>query len=144
MKLYIFYMNNVKYTRDKTREKPHTQRALQNVNNATTQITHKHLNKLYTITKYIFLYSCRFNIVSSSDPIREKLLHLCTIKQRYSIYTKVEKLHDKTTSHKLEKVDLHYHRTIEFSMRLLYTYTPLHITFCLPIPFFVFITYVIL
>ena len=140
-------MNNVKYTRDKTREKTHTPRKLQNVSNATTHITHKYLNNLHTTTtKYIFLYSCRFNILSSSDPTREILLHLCTKQQGYSIYTKVEKLHDKTTSHKLEEVDLHYYRNIQFSVRLLYTYTPYiayFIYLCLFI-FFIFISHIIL
>jgi len=56
--------------------------------------------------------------------IREILLHLCIIQQRYSIYTKEEKPYDKTTSHKLGDVDLHYYRNIQFSTRLLYTYTP--------------------
>jgi len=40
------------------------------------------------------------------------------------MYTKEEKPHDRTTFQKLEQVDLHYYRNIQFSMKLLYTYTP--------------------
>ena len=46
IKWYIFYMKNVKCTQDKTGEKTHSPRTLQNVSNATRHITHKHLNNL--------------------------------------------------------------------------------------------------
>jgi len=59
-----------------------------------------------------------------SYAIQDILLHLCIIQQSYSIYTKDEKLHDKTNSHKLGDVDLHYYHNIQFYTRFLYTYTP--------------------
>lgn len=48
--LYIFYMNNVKYTRQNM-EKTHSPCTLQNVSNATTHRTYKKLNNPYTIMK---------------------------------------------------------------------------------------------
>jgi len=51
IKSSIFCIKNVKYTRDKTQDKTHSPRILQNVSNATTHITHKHLNNLYTTVK---------------------------------------------------------------------------------------------
>jgi len=108
------------------------------------QLHTKHINNLRTYTpsknKYIFLYRCRFNIVSSSDTIRE-ILHLCIIQQRYSTYTKEVKPHDKTTSHKLEEVDLHYYHNIQFSARLLYTYTPYIPNFIYLYLFYLFFLY---
>ena len=86
------------------------------------------------------MYSCKFNIVSSSDSI----LQLCTIQQRYSMYTKEENPDDRTTFHKLEQVDIHYYRNTVFYQIALYIYS-LRITFCLSISllfFFIFITYV--
>ena len=75
------------------------------------------------------MYSCRFNIVSSSDTVQEILLHFCTIQLRHSIYTKEEKPHDKTTSNKLGEVVLRYHRNIQFSTRFLYTHTSYMLNF---------------
>jgi hypothetical protein len=43
--------------------------------------------------------------------------------KRCALYTKEEKPHDKTTSHKLGEVDLHSYSNIQFSPWLLYTHT---------------------
>jgi hypothetical protein len=86
----------------------------------------------------MFLYSCIFNTVSSSDPIREILLHLCTIQQRYSIHTKEEKPHDRTTSYKLSQYTVFYEIALYIH--------PLYIIFFYLYFFylFIFITYFIL
>jgi hypothetical protein len=51
----------------------------------------------------------------------------------YSIYTKEEKPHEKTTSHKPGEIYLHYYCNIQFCTRLLYTYTTYISKFYLPI-----------
>jgi hypothetical protein len=43
--------------------------------------------------------------------------------KRYLIYTKEEKPHDKTTSHKLGEVVVHCYATYSFVTSLLYKYT---------------------
>ena len=62
------------------------------------------------------------------------------MQQRYSMYTKEEKPHDRKTSHKLEQVNLHYYRNMQFSTRLLYTYTPYVSYFCLSISLLSFLS----